>query len=197
MSPRLPTPGSDDGQWGIILNDFLSVEHNTNGTLKSSGSIAGKYTKPTSGIPETDLSSSVQDKLNTAGSGGVADGTITTAKLQDGAVTNVKVASGAAIAQSKIANLTTDLAGKAATSHTHTIANTTGLQTALDAKAAAVSSMAVIREVNGAYQARPSVSAVPNVLWIGESDATANGSFVQWNPVTGAGDLWAEVPLGG
>jgi hypothetical protein len=30
--------------------------------------------------------------------------------------------------------LTTDLAGKASTSHTHTIANVTGLQTALDAK---------------------------------------------------------------
>lgn len=39
---RLPTPGSDDGQWGNILNDFLSVEHNSDGTLKSSGSLAAK-----------------------------------------------------------------------------------------------------------------------------------------------------------
>jgi len=39
------------------------------------------------------------------------------------------------IAQSQVTNLTTDLAGKAATSHTHAIADTTGLQTALDAKA--------------------------------------------------------------
>ncbi len=31
---RLPIPGSDDGAWGTILNDFLSVEHNTDGTLK-------------------------------------------------------------------------------------------------------------------------------------------------------------------
>jgi len=31
---RLPTPGSDDGQWGTILNDFLLVEHNADGTLK-------------------------------------------------------------------------------------------------------------------------------------------------------------------
>lgn len=31
---RLPTPGSDDGTWGSILNDYLSVEINTNGTLK-------------------------------------------------------------------------------------------------------------------------------------------------------------------
>jgi len=39
---RLPTPGSDDGLWGTILNDFLSVEHNADGTLKSSGSLAAK-----------------------------------------------------------------------------------------------------------------------------------------------------------
>lgn len=39
---RLPTPGSDDGQWGKILNDFLVVEHNTDGTLKASGSLAAK-----------------------------------------------------------------------------------------------------------------------------------------------------------
>ena len=41
------------------------------------------------------------------------------------------------VAQSAVANLTTDLAGKAAASHTHTIANVTGLQTALDGKQAA------------------------------------------------------------
>jgi len=40
------------------------------------------------------------------------------------------------IAQSAVTNLTTDLAGKAASSHTHTIANVTGLQTALDGKQA-------------------------------------------------------------
>ena|GEM_PF-6747973 len=32
---RLPTPGSDDGTWGDILNDFLSVEHNSDGRLKN------------------------------------------------------------------------------------------------------------------------------------------------------------------
>lgn len=32
---RLPTPGSDNGTWGDILNDFLLVSHDTGGTLKS------------------------------------------------------------------------------------------------------------------------------------------------------------------
>lgn len=53
----------------------------------------------------------------------------------DGSVTNVKVATNAAIAQSKIANLTTDLAGKANSSHTHAISDVTNLQSSLDAKA--------------------------------------------------------------
>jgi len=32
---RLPTPGSDDGSWGTVLNDYLTVEHNADGTLKA------------------------------------------------------------------------------------------------------------------------------------------------------------------
>lgn len=32
---RLPTPGSDSGTWGAILNDFLSQSHEAGGTLKS------------------------------------------------------------------------------------------------------------------------------------------------------------------
>lgn len=31
---RLPAPGSDDGTWGTILNDFLTTAHNADGTLK-------------------------------------------------------------------------------------------------------------------------------------------------------------------
>ncbi len=33
---RLPQPGSDKGIWGDVLNDFLSVAHNADGTLKDS-----------------------------------------------------------------------------------------------------------------------------------------------------------------
>jgi len=32
---RLPTPGSDDGTWGTILNDFLAQVHNADGSLKN------------------------------------------------------------------------------------------------------------------------------------------------------------------
>jgi len=39
---RLPVPGSDTDTWGNVLNDFLSVEHNADGTLKATGTLATK-----------------------------------------------------------------------------------------------------------------------------------------------------------
>ncbi len=81
---RLPTPGADNYIWGELLNEFLTVEHNSDGTLKKAADIAsavssaqtalsaantaqssvsGKYTKPDLGIPATDLTSAVQASL--------------------------------------------------------------------------------------------------------------------------------------
>jgi hypothetical protein len=37
--PRLPIPGDDAGTWGGILNDFLSIELNSDGTLKKAPQI--------------------------------------------------------------------------------------------------------------------------------------------------------------
>lgn len=68
MANRLPNPGSDQGQWGQILNDYLSVEHNADGTLKKATDIAAKYTKPSTGIPAGDLSTAVQTSLTKADS---------------------------------------------------------------------------------------------------------------------------------
>jgi hypothetical protein len=45
MVARLPIPGSDDGSWGDILNTYLSVAHNTDGTL-------GANTVPTSALQD-------------------------------------------------------------------------------------------------------------------------------------------------
>lgn len=36
---RLPVPGSDRGAWGTLLNEFLEVEHNADGTLKKAADI--------------------------------------------------------------------------------------------------------------------------------------------------------------
>jgi hypothetical protein len=154
---RLPIPGQDSGNWGEILNDYLQVELNADGTLKKAGAITAaqsaaaqaqttadaantaaaqattaanaKYLKPSTGIPEADLASAVQAKLNQTVS--IADDSIIEAKLApavrtklntvgsgpvaDDSITDVKISSTADIAQSKIANLTADLAAKAST----------------------------------------------------------------------------------
>ena len=90
MTVRLPIPGSDDGTWGTILNSFLDVSHNDDGTPKVSAlqaagvvtsinsvtpqngnidvspSAIGAYNKPSTGIPVSDLESSVQSSLQVA-----------------------------------------------------------------------------------------------------------------------------------
>jgi hypothetical protein len=99
---RLPTPGSDDGNWGSLLNAFLAVEHDASGLLTKLANLANLYEKTAGGITEVEFTSGVQAKLNTPPSTDVGDGT----------VTDAKVAVNAAIAQSKIANLTTVLATK-------------------------------------------------------------------------------------
>lgn len=51
--------------------------------------------------------------------GGDLTGTAANAQITAGAITNADISASAAIAQSKITNLTADLAGKAAATHTH------------------------------------------------------------------------------
>lgn len=60
---RLPQVGGDSGNWGTVLNDFLTQAHNANGTLKP-------------------ISSSE-----------IQTGAVTTAKLADGAVSDAKLSS--------------------------------------------------------------------------------------------------------
>lgn len=69
---RLPIPGSDDGHWGEILNDFLSQELNPIGPdagklfIRTNGTLDAKYVKPGDGIPATDLHSDIQSQLTDA-----------------------------------------------------------------------------------------------------------------------------------
>lgn len=48
---RLPTPGSDNGSWGDILNEFLGVEHTSDGSLRirSDGSLVPPSRQITTG----------------------------------------------------------------------------------------------------------------------------------------------------
>jgi len=161
---RLPVPGQDSGTWGEILNSFLSVEHNSDGTLKASGSLSGKYSLPGGGVPLNDLSAPVQaslakadaasagtiidatstvkgavrlagDLAGTANSPAIASGAVTGTKIANGVVNDAHISSSAAIDQAKISGLSSSLSNKSDIGHTHTIANVTNLQSQLDDKA--------------------------------------------------------------
>lgn len=47
---RLPTVGGDDGSWGEVLNEYLSVAHNLDGTLKLAPDIASALERSSSAL---------------------------------------------------------------------------------------------------------------------------------------------------
>lgn len=76
---RLPQPGSDDGQWGDILNEYLSESLTSDGKIKADtvGAAQLKSSSVTNAalvdntISETKLTPAVQTKLNAVGSSAV------------------------------------------------------------------------------------------------------------------------------
>lgn len=90
---RLPVVGQDDDIWGDVLNDFLSVEHNADGTLKraaidsavvhkaGSETITGTKTFSVSPVvpnPTGSTQAANKNYVDTVVAGGAADATTTT-----------------------------------------------------------------------------------------------------------------------
>jgi hypothetical protein len=111
---RLPIPGSDDGTWGTILNDFLAVAHNTDGTLVGSavsatGAEMVSEKNQASGYAGLDGTGKVSIAHLPTGTSSTTlaignDSRLSDERVpSDGSVTDAKVASGAAIAYSKLA----------------------------------------------------------------------------------------------
>lgn len=114
---RLPVPGSDEGTWGSILNDFLLQEHNPDGSLKIrtsgdldvptanattlglvqlAGDLGGSATAPT--IPGLALKQDIAQKGQPNGYAGLdVSGKVPTAQLPPftSAVTSVNTKTGA------------------------------------------------------------------------------------------------------
>ncbi|RYX79491.1 hypothetical protein EON76_02115 [bacterium] len=94
---RLPQPGGDTGNWGNILNDYLSQSHKTDGTIKDNAVTANALapnsvtnaalasdsvnaaTIADGSVTESLLANAVQVKLNAAPA--IADGSIAKVKL--------------------------------------------------------------------------------------------------------------------
>jgi hypothetical protein len=92
MAARLPTPGSDAGTWGDILNDFLTTAHNGDGTIKAGA------------VDSTAIGSGTITNTNVASNAGIAKSKLVSLNIVDADVS--------AISESKVINLTADLAGK-------------------------------------------------------------------------------------
>lgn len=75
---RLPIPGSDEGNWGDILNDYLLAAHKTDGSLKDNSVTAASIAPgavtvteiQSATITEDKLDSALQTKLNNSGATG-------------------------------------------------------------------------------------------------------------------------------
>jgi hypothetical protein len=99
---RLPVPGDDSGTWGDVLNEFLSVEHSSDGTLKASGSLSEKAdnsdvvhlsgsetvtgvksfsSSPIVPAPSTGTQAANKTYVDTVAGSGAADATTTTTGL--------------------------------------------------------------------------------------------------------------------
>lgn len=171
---RLPQPGADDGIWGDVLNDFLGVSHNTDGTLKDNG------------VQESTLSSAVRAKLNAVGSSGV-----TSINTRTGAVTLTKsdVALGS-VDNTSDANKPVSTAVQAALD---TKADANAMASALGGKAddVAVVHNAGDEAVGGIKNfASSPVVPVPTV-----STQVANKAYVD-SAVTGNAITYAAIPAG-
>jgi hypothetical protein len=109
---RLPQPGGDDNVWGDILNDFLTVEHNADGTLKKSALINGAEQSANKGAAGGYASLNTDTKVPAAELGsGTADAT----KFLRGDSTWATASATDATSSSKgVVQLTGDLGGTAA-----------------------------------------------------------------------------------
>ncbi|MFA5004321.1 MAG: hypothetical protein WC498_03545 [Candidatus Saccharimonadales bacterium] len=85
---RLPVPGGDSGSWGNVLNDFLAVEHNPDGSLKKAADIADAKTKADGAVQTTQIGA-VNGVAPLNGSGKVPNTVLSGVALVDGTVQTI------------------------------------------------------------------------------------------------------------
>ncbi len=123
LMSRLPVPGSDDNVWGDLLNDFLDVEHNSDGTLKKASLIAGAEQASKKGQADgyASLNGAGMVPANQLGSGTASAGTYLRGDNTWGILSGG--ASDATTSTKGILQLTGDLGGTAASPTVPGLAN--------------------------------------------------------------------------
>lgn len=196
---RLPTVGGDSGDWGDILNEYLGVSHNGDGTLKgTSVSAAGAemtvnkgatngYASldatgkvPTSQLPAGGDDTSVQ-KVRVS-EGGTLVGSRHEVNLIEGSGVTLTVADDSV---NNRVNVTIDSSGAVTSVNSETGAVTldaadVGADVSGAAAAVAATAPAIIRYNTGtsSYPTRASTTSDTNrtVIWIGPSAPSIGGS---------------------
>lgn len=212
---RLPIPGADDGTWGNVLNDYLTQSHNADGTLRNgavsatilqAGSVDSAHVQD-GVITESKLAGAVQTKLNAIGSGGAtnlststsatnvtvnsdtgADAVIASATPTDaGVMSAADKAKLNGIASSATANATdAQLRDRSTHTGTQAISTVSGLQTALDAKAAVAHTHSIdsLSNVNTTGVQSGEVLKYDGTNWVAAADSSGGSG----DPTMG-GDL--------
>src|ERR1035438_348640 len=133
MTNRLPTPGSDNGSWGTILNGFLNVAHNSDGSLSTSAvSTAGAEMTTNKGSASgyAPLNSSSLVPTTNLGTGTASSSNYLRG---DGTWTTTPSASNATGSTPGLVQLAGDLAGSGSTATAPTLLGTTNVETIISA----------------------------------------------------------------
>jgi len=197
---RLPSPGGDPGQWGQLLNDFLSVEHNADGSLKAlqNGSVVKAVNGKSGGtinLTATDVGAPISlATQNDVAISGPANGQVlayngTTQKWTASTVSST-VVNDASTGAKGIVQLAGDLGGTATSPTVPGLANkadTSYVNTQLRSTEAVI----IYNSGSSSYPVRSTATAdtLRPVRWRGPVAPTIGGAYA----VDGL-DIWEMTP---
>ena len=166
MTSRLPIPGQDDNTWGTILNDFLGVEQNADGTLKirTDGTVpilsAGK-------VPTNNLGSGSGSSSNFLRGDGVW------------AVPSSSGATAATTSAPGLVQLSGDLGGTGTAATAPTLAATTNVTGIINTTVNANTTVSGAAQKSANLSDLASTSTARTNLGLGTAATQASGTFAQ------------------